>query len=137
MRFSLIDLLIAIGVIAASQLAVDAALDAARARPPRILVLCLTTLLTTFLMITVVAFMYRRCRLLPLHLPTCPHCNKSTSGYRVVGGEWPQVSVSCGGCQGAVQLVFDRRAPLSPSSTESPILILQWPENLGIWKSVS
>jgi hypothetical protein len=76
---------------------------------------------------------YRWLRLLPLRLPTCPHCSRRPEAYGVLAYEWPMMQVVCVECNGATELWVIRDVPARPASTDMPRLVVRWPEFWGLW----
>ena len=137
MRFSLIDLLIFIAVLLASMFGADRLLPTGHEWRSLAMLVCLATLLGSTMMLTIIPLLYRRLRMLPLHLPSCPHCGVMPQGYREVGGEWPHVAVKCSSCDGNLTLVFDRSASAPAPSEKAPVLVLQWPVQMGFWRKLA
>jgi hypothetical protein len=133
MRFSVTDLILHTGVFSCASL-LGGLLAGSGASA--ILAVGSTAVLATAGVLGLLPPLYRRQRLLPLRLPPCPHCRQTPSGYQVVEGAWPSPGVRCGGCGGGLWLVFDRNELPSELSAERPALVLQWPENLGFWKTM-
>jgi hypothetical protein len=134
MRFSLIDLLLRVAATLLAVLGGQAVISRMGFPPSQVVLIAVTTLLVLGVELVVMAPLYRVMRFLPLHLPTCPHCGKAPSGYHVLGGEWPNAEVKCAACGGGAFLVFKRGAPLPASDPRLPVLVLQWPESVGIWR---
>ncbi len=130
MRFSLVDLFIFIGVLVGAEFGALGLVGASS----QVGLVAVMTFLATFVVIVVLPSVYRRFHLLPLRLPKCPHCRRVPPGYQSVEGGWPNVGVRCGACDGRLWLAFDRHASLPETASEEPLLVLQWPENLGFWR---
>src|SRR5678815_1529984 len=96
MRFALVDLLLRVGTISVATVGGQAVLSHTEWRYSQGVLVALAILGTVAGEILVLTPLYRTLSLLPLHLPSCPHCGKVPTGYRVVGGEWPTAKVECG-----------------------------------------
>src|SRR5436309_4307124 len=127
MRFSLIDLLMAIAFITFGCIAVSLVMPFVGHVPSssggiEILGVCLGGLL--YIIFT--PAIYRRFRLLPLFLPVCPHCKRRPAGYRILESVWPRVRVACGRCEQTIELWWRPPAAADVSKT-MPSLLLSWP----------
>jgi hypothetical protein len=136
MRFSLLDLLIAIAIETLSMAQVLGAahwLGFGRQSMPVAMVLTLAVGIPLYLLIT--PPIYRRFGLLPLCLPACPHCRRVLQ-YRVLECEWPRATVACGHCEGTCDLWWNQPAAAEISTTK-PSLVLSWPQSIGRWRHVT
>jgi hypothetical protein len=105
MRFSLIDLLIAIACIALGFEAVTGSLHllgVESVSQAGMQILGVLGGIVIFLLLT--PPIYQRLRLLPLFLPVCPHCKRRPSGYHVRESVYPRVLVACGHCERTIEL---------------------------------
>jgi hypothetical protein len=137
MRFSLIDLLIAIACIALGCFAVAGVghlLGYEQLSQARTELFGVPVGVIFFLVFT--PPIYRRFRLLPLFLPVCPHCKRRPPGYHVGESRWPRVVVACGNCKQTIDLWWSPPSPGDISPT-TPSLLLVWPHSIGRWRLVS
>ena len=137
MRFSLIDLLIAIACITLGCVIVGSTLHMFVSEPvsqARMQILGVPVGVIIFLILT--PPLYRRLRLLPLFLPVCPHCKQRPGGYHVLKSVQPPVIVACGHCKQTTELWWRQPAPSDVSKT-MPSLLLSWPHSIGRWRLIS
>jgi hypothetical protein len=137
MRFSLIDLLIAIACIALGCFAVAGVghlLGYEQLSQARTELFGVPVGVIFFLVFT--PPIYRRFRLLPLFLTVCPHCKRRPPGYHVGESRWPRVVVACGNCKQTIDLWWSPPSPGDISPT-TPSLLLVWPHSIGRWRLVS
>lgn len=80
--------------------------------------------------------LYQRFGFRPLWLPKCPHCAQIPQGYHVHRADWPEVEVTCARCETRILLWMRRSAPERLFSRGLPVLCLRWPEFIGIWRQV-
>src|SRR5882672_4545533 len=136
MRFSLIDLLIAIACIASGCLAVAGVsylLGYGHLSEARLQLFGAPVSVIFFFIIT--PPIYRRFHLLPLFLPVCPHCKRRPGGYRVLQSVGPRTLVACGHCGQTIELWW-REPAASDVSKTMPSLLLGWPHSVGRWRSI-
>ncbi len=79
---------------------------------------------------------YRRCRMLPLFLPKCPHCEVRPVRYGLQEIRWPRMVVICAGCNEKTELWWQSPATERPSGT-MPSLLLCWPQSIGRWRLIA
>lgn len=137
MRFSLVDLLIAIACQVFGFLVVPISMSVFGYPPLPPLWTMLAGLVlgvTTYLVVT--PPLYQRLGLPPLLVPVCPHCRRRPDRYGILNVEWPRVAVECGHCTGQVDLWWKPPAA-SAVSTTTPSLLLSWPHSIGRWSVLS
>jgi len=137
MRFSLIDLLIAIACIASGCLAVAGVsylLGYGHLSEARLQLFGAPVSVIFFFIIT--PPIYRHFHLLPLFLPVCPHCRRRPGGYRILQSVGPRTLVACGHCGQTIELWWRQPAAAYVSKT-MPSLLLGWPHSVGRWRSIS
>jgi hypothetical protein len=137
MRFSLIDLLIAtacgiLGYFAV--LGLGHILGFAQISQARVTLLGILVGLIFYLILT--PPIYRHFGLLPLFLPSCPHCRRRPGFYRVLDVAWPRVRVACGACGQLIDIWWMQPAA-SEVSKDFPSLLLSWPHSIGRWRRLS
>jgi hypothetical protein len=136
MRFSLIDLLIAIACMTAGCFAAAGIghwmgyhLSVARQE-------LLGIPIGIIFFITFTPPIYRWLRLLPLFIPRCPHCKRLPGGYRIMEARWPRQVIICSLCQKPTELWWRKPAVTDVSKT-MPSVLLSWPESIGRWRLIS
>jgi LSD1 subclass zinc finger protein len=133
MRFTLIDLLIAIACVAAGFLA--GSLPAHWAGHPHLRPL-FGIPLGVLAYLTLTPPVYRRFRLRPLLVPRCPHCRTLPERYGVVASEWPREVVFCSSCRGLCELQYRPGAARLAPDPAVPRLVLGWPQSVGVSRVV-
>jgi hypothetical protein len=137
MRFSLIDLLIAIGIVALGMtLVMVAGQWMGVGRPWRALELPLGMSLGLLLYLLITPPVYRWLHLYPLLLPVCPHCRRRPGLYRFVERAPPRFVVACGACEREIEWWLERPAN-GDVSTTMPSLLWSWPHSIGRWRLIS
>jgi hypothetical protein len=126
MRYGLIDLLFLIACMATG-MALGPAIVPDLPTPVRALagpvsVVCLYLLL--------VYPFYRGLRLLPMILPRCPCCQAFQSGFHILSGPYPRITLRCPTCNGEFVIWYNGR-PGGQETWEKPVLALKWPYALG------
>jgi hypothetical protein len=91
--------------------------------------------LTAIPYLSIIQYLYWRCRLRPLFFPKCPRCKKRPEQYGIEERHWPRWVVVCGQCQNKTELWWRRPADNDLSMT-MPSLLLCWPQSIGRWRPV-
>ena len=129
MRFSLIDLLIAIGIIGICSAWIPfLAPDLPESLQPiagLFVGICLYAIL--------ICPIYRRFKLFPMLLPRCPCCSKSQMRFQVLHADWPRVAFRCPTCNGEF-VIWHNGTPGGRETWDKPVLALKWPYAFGRYK---
>jgi hypothetical protein len=137
MRFSLIDLLIAIAIEGLSMgLVLWGAHWMGFGRISGALWLTLTLTLGVVLYLLITPPIYRRLRMFPLFLPVCPYCKRRPGSYRFLESAPLRFVVACSNCERTMELWLERPAAADISTT-MPSLLWSWPQSIGRWRSIS
>ena len=136
MRFSLLDLLIAIALFAVSGIVMYPLAQALNLPFPGSVGFMLGALLGAALWLLLAPPIYWLLRLPPLVLPVCPRCHKRPNRYTITDHQWPRTIAMCDVCGQGVELWW--RQPKSTQSPSTlPILVLRWPYSLGRWSPIA
>src|ERR1700722_1231759 len=140
MRYSLIDLLIAVacyafGVIGTLSV-VKRAPFFAHSNSSVLLAFVFAILVSTLIYCVITPPIYRQFRLWPLFLPKCPHCRAPERCYRITESHWPCFIVVCTHCQKSSEQWW-RRPSMADVSKTVPSLLLSWPESIGRWRLIN
>ncbi len=76
---------------------------------------------------------YRGLKLYPLILPRCPCCNRLQDGFHFSDADWPRVRFRCPTCDGEF-VIWHNGKPSDQETWETPVLTLNWPYALGVYK---
>lgn len=126
MRFSLIDLLIAIAFMTT---AIGLTKPLVPVGNPRIsFTIEITT--GTFLYLLGSSWLYRRFHLFPLLLPRCPVCRDKHRDFVTLSRSWPTETIQCAMCQAQIELRLDGTRGPNPASN-MPRFELLWPYSFG------
>lgn len=139
-RFSLLDLLIAMTAVLLGTLVVEGignmfGFAMATSRPIGIL-LGIVAGLAIYLITT--PLIYQRLRMRPLWYPLCPTCRDKNRFWQFEGSNsnWPRESVRCRACGTVLELWY---GPV-PNDLESPVMApthaLLWPQSFGRWRRI-
>lgn len=126
MRFSLIDLLIAIAFMATAAVLTKPFVPVGN---PRIS-LTIQIAAGTILYLLGSSWLYRRLHLFPLLLPKCPVCRDKHRHYMTLSRSWPTETIQCAMCQAQIELRLDRPRS-SNSASNMPRFELLWPYSFG------
>jgi hypothetical protein len=140
MRFSLIDLLIALAVELLSLVVVAWAAPwigfAQLSRSTELQYLGATLGLAVPLYLLITPTIYQRFRLFPLFLPKCSHCKRRPDGYRILATALTRVEMICSKCERTFELWLARPKAAEISKT-MPSLLWSWPHSIGGWRIIS
>lgn len=148
MRFTLVDVAIAVACSALGRWGASRVLDFGRGIGPIRelrrahpavgvgLFLLLMAALGIAAFVVLGSLLYRALGLLPLRLPACPHCGRLPHGYRVQGGDRDRARFVCGLCERATDIWWRRPDPATLDRS-LPNLVLCWPESVGRWRLVA
>ena len=75
---------------------------------------------------------YRRFRFLPMMLPRCPCCKKFQDGFHFTRA-WPRVTYRCPTCNGEF-VIWHNGKVAGEETWEKPVLVLKWPYAFGRYK---
>jgi len=129
MRFSLIDLLIAIVLIA-----IGAVLGRSLASDlPAYLRPIAEPFFGICVYLALIYPIYRRFRLFPIVLPLCPCCGNFQNGFHIIHGGWPHVTFRCTSFNGEFIIWYNGK-PSDQETWDKPILALKWPYAFGRYK---
>ena len=135
MRFSLTDLLIAMGTtLTGTFIGVMAAHSIGR--PQWDILSALIFGLLAYLLLT--PLIYRRFKLRPLLFPQCPKCKDKNRGYYFASAkpDWPKDHITCAACQTDIDLWYEAPKHQLPSAPKHSFQLL-WPQSWGRWRNVS
>jgi hypothetical protein len=134
MRFSLIDLLIAIAIGLLSVFLVRCVtvwMGSGRALE---LPLVLAVAILLYLLIT--PPIYRHFGFFPLFLPVCPHCKRRPESYRISVTDSPRLQMICNACERSFDLWLEQPGT-ERVSKNVPSLLWSWPQSIGRYRVIS
>lgn len=137
MRGSLIDMLIAVVILASVAVAVSLGVRSAMLPINGAVLLASQVVIGTSVYLVVSSLLYRRLHVRPLLLPKCPLCGDPDRHYLTVSWSWPVERVRCCNCSRDVELHLDT---FDESSSEAniPRIKLLWPYSFGgRWRTVN
>ena len=126
MRFSLLDLLFAIGCIGISSF-IGVFLVTGISANRKIFV---GAVVGIGLYLVLVYPFYRALKLFPMILPRCPCCSNFQDRFHINGDQYPRVSFHCPSCNGEF-IVWHNGKPGDDETWEHPVLVLKWPYAFG------
>jgi hypothetical protein len=130
MRFSLVDLLIAMFFLAIGGVSAEFLLGTFPSRWTRIIAFACAI----GLYLAVLAPLYRRFRLFPMILPRCPCCREFQNGFHIAPA-WPRVVYRCPTCSGEF-VIWHNGQPGDDETWERPVLALKWPYAFGRYQRI-
>jgi len=138
MRFNLLGILIgcAISSLAAS-LSLFISINIGKNTIPSLGII-LTIILTIALHSIVTPLIYRKFRMKPLFLPTCPYCHSKDKLYYSLAKQpsWPTEEVICAYCSHKLELQYEVLKSKCGHKKGVVRLQLLWPQSWGRWKQL-